>query len=173
VEAGSISLHITAVAWAGSGAELAIVRLAPPRAACPRAHVPDDIPPVAADAERCTRSWDNLSTTPVKYAPEGSTVNAVVRLSGGAVETVVSNRPDRIAPTPTACLTGFYRADPSRSAAAGGVGWGLSISRELAGAMKAGCGGTSTDAGNLRGHLSCPRHAMRLSNRSRCSTAVA
>jgi signal transduction histidine kinase len=50
----------------------------------------------------------------------------------------------------------FYRADPSRSAAAGGVGLGLAISRELAAAMKGRLWADFDDAGNLRVHLQLP-----------------
>ncbi|TME50925.1 MAG: hypothetical protein E6I53_12000 [Chloroflexi bacterium] len=50
----------------------------------------------------------------------------------------------------------FYRADPSRSAAAGGVGLGLSISRELVAAMKGRMWADFDDSGNLRVHLMLP-----------------
>ena len=50
----------------------------------------------------------------------------------------------------------FYRADPSRSSAAGGVGLGLAISRELAAAMKGRLWADFDDAGNLRVHLMLP-----------------
>ncbi len=50
----------------------------------------------------------------------------------------------------------FYRADPSRSAAAGGVGLGLAISRELASAMKGSLWADFDDTGNLRVHLMLP-----------------
>jgi signal transduction histidine kinase len=50
----------------------------------------------------------------------------------------------------------FYRADPSRSGAAGGVGLGLSISRELTAAMKGRLWADFDDAGNLLVHLLLP-----------------
>jgi signal transduction histidine kinase len=50
----------------------------------------------------------------------------------------------------------FYRADPSRSAAAGGVGLGLSISRDLAAAMKGRLWADFDEGGNLRVHLQLP-----------------
>jgi len=158
VEAGSISMHITAVDLGGQlQQELEIVR---PRAGSRRLSfnlsVPDDIPPVAADPERLHQILDNLLDNAVKYAPAGSTVNVAARLSGGAVETIVSNSAGQHRPDPDRMFDRFYRADPSRSAAAGGVGLGLSISRELAAAMKGRLWADFDDSGNLRMHLMLP-----------------
>jgi signal transduction histidine kinase len=158
VEAGSISMHIAAVDLAGQlEQELEIVR---PRAATRnlslQMSVPDDIPPVAADPERLHQILDNLLDNAVKYAPEGSTIDAVARLSGAAVETVVSNPVGPHRPDPDRMFDRFYRADPSRSAAAGGVGLGLAISRELAAAMKGRLWADFEPTGELRVHLRLP-----------------
>jgi len=158
VEAGSISMHITAVDLGGQlQQELEIVR---PRAGSRRLSfnlsVPDDIPPVAADPERLHQILDNLLDNVVKYAPAGSTVNVAARLSGGSVDTIVSNAAGQHRPDPDRMFDRFYRADPSRSAAAGGVGLGLSISRELAAAMKGRLWADFDDSGNLRMHLMLP-----------------
>ena len=158
VEAGSISMHITSVDLGGQlQQELEMVR---PRAAARKlslkVSVPDDIPPVAADPERLHQILDNLLDNAVKYAPEDSAVNAAARLSGGAVETVVSNAAGEHRPDPDRMFDRFYRADPSRSSAAGGVGLGLAISRELAAAMKGRLWADFDDAGNLRVHLMLP-----------------
>ena len=158
VEAGSISLHITSVDLGGQlQQELEIVR---PRAASRRLkldlNVPDDIPPVAADPERLHQVLDNLLDNAVKYAPEATAVNVAARLSGGGVETIVSNPAGAHRPDPDRMFERFYRADPSRSAAAAGVGLGLSISRELAAAMKGRLWADFDDAGNLRVHLTLP-----------------
>ena len=158
VEAGTISMHITAVDLGSQlQQELEIVR---PRAGARglslHLNVPDDIPPVAADPESLHQILDNLLDNSVKYAPEGSTVNAAARLSGGAVETVVSNPAGPHRPDPDRMFDRFYRADLSRSAAAGGVGLGLSISRELAAAMKGRLWADFDDSGNLRVHLMLP-----------------
>jgi signal transduction histidine kinase len=83
-------------------------------------------------------------------------VNVAARLSGGAVETIVSNPAGAHKPDPDRMFERFYRADPSRSAAAGGVGLGLSISRELAAAMKGRLWADFDDTGNLRVHLTLP-----------------
>ena len=158
VEAGSISLHITAVDLGGQlEQELEIIR---PRAGSHqlslKLNVPDDIPPVAADPERLHQILDNLLDNAVKYAPEHSTVTATARLSGGAVETIVANPTGSIRPDPDRMFDRFYRADPSRSAAAGGVGLGLSISRELAAAMRGRLWADFDDSGSLRMHLLLP-----------------
>ena len=158
VEAGSISMHITAVDLGGQlQQELEIVRpRANGRSLALQLTVPADIPPVAADPERLHQVIDNLLDNAVKYAPEGSAVNVVTRLSGGNVETVVSNPAGEHKPDPDRMFDRFYRADPSRSAAAGGVGLGLAISRELAAAMKGRLWADFDEAGNLRVHLTLP-----------------
>jgi len=158
VEAGSISLHITAVDLGGHlEQQLAIVRpRADGRQLALELDVPTDIPPVAADPERLHQILDNLMDNAVKYAPEGSTVSASARLAGGSVEAVVTNPAGPHPPDPDRMFERFYRADPSRSAAAGGVGLGLAISRELASAMSGRLWADIDGAGNLRVHLLLP-----------------
>jgi signal transduction histidine kinase len=161
VEAGSISFHITPVdLGAQLQQELEIVRpRANARALTLALDVPPDIPPVAADTERLHQILDNLLDNAVKYAPSGSTVTASARAGGGWVETVVSNPSGAHPPDPDRMFERFYRADPSRSAAAGGVGLGLAISRELATAMKGRLWADQDGRGNLRLHLSLPASA--------------
>ncbi|HEY4887294.1 MAG TPA: HAMP domain-containing sensor histidine kinase [Candidatus Dormibacteraeota bacterium] len=158
VEAGSISMHITAVDLGGQlQQELEMVR--------PRANrrllelnltMPSNIPPVAADPERLHQILDNLLDNAVKYAPEGTAIaiSAVSNISG--VEAVVANATSTRKPDPERMFERFYRADPSRSAAAGGVGLGLSISRELASAMRGRLWADFDESGNLRLHLLLP-----------------
>jgi signal transduction histidine kinase len=158
VEAGSISLHITAVDLGGHlQQQLAIVRpRADARQLALELDVPADIPPVAADPERLHQILDNLTDNAVKYAPSGSTVTATARVSGGSVEAIVSNPAGPHPPDPDRMFERFYRADPSRSVAAGGVGLGLAISRELATAMAGRLWADVDAAGNLRVHLLLP-----------------
>ena len=158
VEAGSISMHITAVDLGGQlQQELEMVRpRADARRLSLRLDVPPDIPPVAADPERLHQVLDNLLDNAVKYAPDGSAVHAVASLNAGAVETVVSNPAGAHPPDPDRMFERFYRADPSRSAAAGGVGLGLAISRELAAAMGGRLWADFDDTGELRLHLALP-----------------
>jgi signal transduction histidine kinase len=72
------------------------------------------------------------------------------------VETVVSNPAGPHAPDPERMFDRFYRADPSRSGAAGGVGLGLAISRELTLAMNGKLWADVDEEGVLRLHLSLP-----------------
>jgi signal transduction histidine kinase len=151
-------MHITSVDLHGQlQQELEMIR---PRAGARRldikVNMPDDIPPVAADPERLHQILDNLLDNAVKYAAEGTPVVATARLSGGAVETLLTNATGRHRPDPDRMFDRFYRADPSRSSAAGGVGLGLAISRELAAAMKGRLWADFDDTGNLRLHLSLP-----------------
>jgi signal transduction histidine kinase len=92
----------------------------------------------------------------VKYAPTGSRVVASARLNGGSVEAVVSNPTGPNVPDPDRMFERFYRADPSRSGVAGGVGLGLAISKELAFAMSGRLWADIDGAGNLRVHLTLP-----------------
>jgi signal transduction histidine kinase len=158
VEAGSIAMQIEAVDLASQlEQELEIVRpRARSRGLSIHMSVPDEIPPVAADPERLHQILDNLLDNSVKYAPDGSTVELRAQVSGAAVETVVSNPVGPQRPDPDRMFDRFYRADPSRSAAAGGVGLGLSISRELAAAMKGRLWADFDGAGHLRMHLQLP-----------------
>jgi signal transduction histidine kinase len=158
VEAGSISMQIEAVDLAGQlEQELEIVRpRARERGLSLNMVVPDDIPPVSADPERLHQILDNLLDNAVKYTPDGAPIELVAKLSGSAVETVISNPVGPHRPDPNRMFDRFYRADPSRSAAAGGVGLGLSISRELAAAMKGRLWADFDEAGHLRLHLQLP-----------------
>jgi two-component system sensor histidine kinase BaeS len=158
VEGGSISLHITAVDLQGQlEQELEMIR---PRATKRRLELnlatPKNIPPVAADPERLHQILDNLLDNAVKYAPEGTPVRITALSNISGVEVVVANATAPHKPDPEKMFDRFYRADPSRSAAAGGVGLGLSISRELAAAMKGRLWADFDASGELRLHLLLP-----------------
>jgi signal transduction histidine kinase len=89
------------------------------------------LPPVNADPERLHQVLDNLLDNAVKYAPRGSTIAVVAAVAPEGVTTTVSNPAGEHRPDPQRMFDRFYRADPSRSSSAGGVGLGLAISREL------------------------------------------
>ena len=138
VEGGSISMHITAVDMGGLlEQELELVR---PRAGKRKLELnlalPPGLPPVAADPERLHQILDNLLDNAVKYAPEGTPIQILALSNISGVEVVVANAMGPHQPDPERLFERFYRADPSRSAAAGGVGLGLAISKELATAMR-------------------------------------
>ena len=158
VEAGSMVLNITAVDLGGQlQQELEIVRpRADARELVINVVVPPGIPPISADPERLHQVLDNLLDNAVKYAPPGATVSVAVSVAGNAVETVVSNPAGPHSPDPERMFDRFYRADPSRSGAAGGVGLGLAISRELTLAMNGKLWADIDGDGNLRLHLSLP-----------------
>jgi signal transduction histidine kinase len=138
VEGGTISLHITAVDLAGQIADE--VELARPRADARQLSVttelPPDLPPVAADPERLHQVLDNLFDNALKYAPASSEVRIAAMRSASNVDLVIANAVGEVRPDPGRMFDRFYRADASRSAAAGGVGLGLAISRELIAAMR-------------------------------------
>ena len=162
VEAGTVSFHITAVDLAAQlQQELEIVR---PRATAGElaieSEVPTGLPPVAADPERLHQVLDNLLDNAVKYAPRGSTVRITSSASNGTVQTVLSNMTGDHRPDPERMFERFYRADASRSAAAGGVGLGLAISRELVVAMRGTLQAEVDNAGTLRMRLSLPASAV-------------
>ncbi|HVD01618.1 MAG TPA: HAMP domain-containing sensor histidine kinase [Candidatus Dormibacteraeota bacterium] len=95
----------------------------------------DGLPPVRADQDRVRQVVANLLDNAVKYADPAAPVDVAIRNGAGRVEVKVGNRVTGSAPDPERIFERFYRGDPSRSSAAGGVGLGLSISRELATAM--------------------------------------
>ena len=165
VEAGTISLQISAVDLAGLvEQELEIVR---PRASARElaltSEMPADLPPVAADPERLHQILGNLLVNAVKYAPAGTPVHIATRTEASTVELRISNAIGPHRPDPERMFDRFYRSDAargggdaSRSAAAGGVGLGLAISRELASAMKGRLWADFDADGTLRLRLTLP-----------------
>jgi signal transduction histidine kinase len=158
VEAGTLSLRITAVDLAGQIDDL--VELVKPRADARKlmvsTDVPPGLPPVAADAERLHQVLDNLFDNAVKYAPDSSEVRVAAVSQAGQVGLVIENPVGAARPDPDRMFERFYRADPSRSAAAGGVGLGLAISQELISAMKGRIWADLDADSTLRLHLQLP-----------------
>jgi signal transduction histidine kinase len=95
-----------------------------------------ELPPGVADPERLHQVLDNLLDNAVKYAPADSNILVSAQhLPDGAIEVRVANPVGEHRPDPDRMFERFYRADPSRSSSAGGVGLGLAISQELMDAM--------------------------------------
>lgn len=95
----------------------------------------EGLPPVRADQDRLRQVVANLLDNAVKYADPAVPVAVTVLNGAGRVEVTVANRAAGTPPDPERMFERFFRGDPSRSSSAGGVGLGLSISRDLAMAM--------------------------------------
>jgi signal transduction histidine kinase len=97
-----------------------------------RTRFADEVRTVAADRDKVLQAVRNLVENACKYTPPGGFLEVATERSPGGVRTVFSNSGPAI---PTADLPyifeRFYRADPSRSRAAGGAGIGLAIVKEL------------------------------------------
>jgi len=171
VESGQISLHVQAVdLGALLHQELEILRpRARERELTLELTVPAWAPPVKADPERLHQILDNLLDNAVKYAPPSARVSVQVSAEAGEVVTSVLNPVGDHPPNPERMFDRFYRADPSRSAAAGGVGLGLAISRQLAVAQKGRLWADFTDAGDLRLRLALPAAGERRPAQARAS----
>jgi signal transduction histidine kinase len=136
VESGQVPLHPSQVdIRALLEQEIEIVR---PRATERGLEVtlatPEGLPPIQADQERLRQVIANLLDNAAKYADPGEAVEVAVDNGVQNVQVSVANRIDRHPPDPERMFDRFYRGDPSRPST-GGVGLGLSISRELAAAM--------------------------------------
>ena len=136
VESGQLPLHMIEVDLrALVDQELEIVR---PRATARQLEihlqVPGDLRPVSSDVERLHQIVANLLDNAVKYATRGDPVIVSVENGVQNVEVSVSNGIGQNPPDVERMFDRFYRGDPSRPSA-GGLGLGLSISRELAAAL--------------------------------------
>ncbi len=116
-----------------------------------------NLPPVTADAQRTTQVIGNLVGNALRFAPENGRVEIRVRRVDGGVELAVAdNGPGVSEPDLQRLFDRFWRAEKSRTRAAGGAGLGLAIARQLVEAQ----GGTITAANLSTGGL---RVAFRLS----------
>jgi len=95
--------------------------------------LPDERIAVDVDPVLVRRALDNLLDNARKYSPDDRPiVLSVERGDGGAVRIAVVDRGVGIAPEDQPrVFTPFFRADPSRSRATGGVGLGLVLARRI------------------------------------------
>jgi signal transduction histidine kinase len=94
--------------------------------------VPDDLPPVYADAERVHQVLFNLLDNAVRFTPSGGRVTITASRRNGAVDIAVTDTGPGIAPEHLPRLfERFYRVDRARSRDEGGTGIGLAIARSV------------------------------------------
>ncbi len=95
-----------------------------------RVEIPDDLPPVPADADRLERVLLNLLSNACKYSPEDAPVHVRAWQAEGRVYLAVRDHGRGIAPQDVPHIFDrFYRARGERKAA--GIGLGLYITRLL------------------------------------------
>lgn len=95
--------------------------------------LPADLPPVLADEHRILQVLTNLTANALQYTPGGGTVTVSAIWTNGHIRFTVRDTGTGIAPEHLSHLFDrFYRADKSRSrAAGGGSGIGLTIAKYL------------------------------------------
>jgi signal transduction histidine kinase len=110
--------------------EIAVTRL---RHDVELAHdVPDDLPPIYADAERVHQVLFNLLDNAVRFTPSGGRIRVTASSRNGSVDVAVHDTGPGIAPEHLPRLfERFYRVDTARSRDEGGTGIGLAIARSV------------------------------------------
>ncbi len=94
--------------------------------------IPPHLPAVRADPDRAVQVLTNLLTNAVRYTPPPGRVEVSVEPIGTGVQFTVRDSGIGIAPEDLPhVFERFYRADKSRSRAAGGSGVGLTIAQAL------------------------------------------
>ncbi|MGZ8607417.1 MAG: sensor histidine kinase [Actinomycetota bacterium] len=94
--------------------------------------VPEDLPPVFADAERVHQVLFNLLDNAVRFTQAGGVVRVTAARHNGAVDvTVADTGPGIAAEHLPRVFERFYRVDTARSREEGGTGIGLAIARSV------------------------------------------
>ena len=95
--------------------------------------VDPSLPDAPMDRTRISQVVANLLENAIRHTPEGGSVALSAERGGpGMVRVTVSDTGEGIPPDDLpSVFDRFYRADPSRSRATGGVGLGLTIARQL------------------------------------------
>ncbi|MHB1016921.1 MAG: sensor histidine kinase [Coriobacteriia bacterium] len=87
---------------------------------------------VSADADRLTQAVGNLLSNAARYTPEGGTVRVRLLRDGADAVIEVADSGMGVAEEDRArVFTRFWRADPARNRASGGLGIGLAVVREI------------------------------------------
>ena len=96
------------------------------------ADLPDDLPPALIDAARVSQAVAALLENALTHTPQGGRVAVSARSGVDSLEASVADTGAGIAESDLPYVFDrFYRADPSRSRATGGVGLGLTIAKQL------------------------------------------
>ena len=95
--------------------------------------VDSELPDVSMDRTRISQVVANLLENAIRHTPEGGSVALLAEPgSPGMARITVADSGEGIPPDDLpSVFDRFYRADPSRSRATGGVGLGLTIARQL------------------------------------------
>lgn len=101
--------------------------------------VPEDLPVVHVDSDRVAQVLYNLLTNALQHTPSGGSITVTASATDKAVEVVVSDTGEGIAPEHLAHIFDrFWRADPSRTRGErwdGSSGLGLAIAQSLVSAQ--------------------------------------
>ena len=90
----------------------------------------DSVATVCGDPELLRRAFENIVVNAIGYAPRGSEVEIRMRAAADRVTITVRDYGPGVPPRDLERIfTPFYRVDPSRDAATGGIGLGLAIAK--------------------------------------------
>jgi two-component system sensor histidine kinase BaeS len=135
-DAGTLNLHLQSLDFA----ELARARcehlatLAARKDVKLSVNIEDPAKPayIRGDTDRLSQVLDNLLDNAIRYSPDGSTVNVIIRFDGSECVCAVRDFGPGIPPKHLAMIfERFYRVDASRNRQTGGAGLGLAIASEL------------------------------------------
>jgi two-component system sensor histidine kinase BaeS len=155
-EAGRLDLKTTSVR-PDEAVRIAAERMAPlfyEKGVALKNAVPENLPPVSADADRVVQVLTNLLGNALRHTPAGGRVAIDAEVRENAVVFRVEDTGEGIAAGDLPhVFERFYRAEKSRSREGGGSGLGLAISRALVEAM----------GGEIRAESSGPGEGARFS----------
>ena len=97
-----------------------------------RLKAPEDLPPIAADADKLRQVLVNLVENAIKYSPDGGAVEVALTALPGQLRFSVRDPGLGIpAAEQSRIFEKFYRLDPNLTRGVGGTGLGLYICREI------------------------------------------
>ena len=95
-------------------------------------NLPDDLPPVAGDADRLLQVFDNLLGNAIKFSPDGGQIMVTVTDAGSMVQASISDQGIGIPKDQhERIFERFYQVDGSARRQFGGTGLGLAIVKRI------------------------------------------